>query len=209
MKRINIFTVIIIMAVVTSLFQLDYLRKGFFSKVLDYSWVQGSLWPNHTAVCTHCGTETTVPESRVVTFTPERIIIDSTKIDLPVVSVPLKNGTWEVTPHVANYAEGTSLVNKKEGNVGIFAHARLDAFGNLKKVKPGDSIVVYGKSYRAEYTVETITKVAPNAVDVFYPVKEPVITLTTCDGFFDEKRLMVRAKLVNIQRVQEVLTMKK
>lgn len=146
------------------------------------------------------------PTKTEVSFLPERIVMDKANIDLPVVYAPLKNGTWEVTPKVANYAEGTSQINQKEGNVGIFGHARKDAFLRIKQLQPKDEVIVYGKGYKATYTVASIDKVAPDAVEVFYPQKEPTLTLTTCEGRFDEQRYVVKAKLIRIDKAVSDLT---
>lgn len=136
-------------------------------------------------------------------FVPERIIIKSVDIDLPVVSVPLTNGSWQVNAGVANFAEGTSLVNKKEGNVGVFAHDREDGFSKIKKVLTASDIIVLGKNTRAIYQVHSASVIAPTAVNVFYPTKEPVLTLITCDGVFSEKRYMVQARLIKIESIQK------
>lgn len=135
-------------------------------------------------------------------FTPERIIIKSVNIDLPVVSVPLTNGTWQVNAGVANYAEGTSLVNKNEGNVGIFAHDREDGFSRIKKVLTASDIIVLGKNTRAIYQVQSASVIAPTAVNVFYPTTGPVLTLITCDGVFSEKRYMVQARLIRVEPIK-------
>jgi LPXTG-site transpeptidase (sortase) family protein len=131
-------------------------------------------------------------------YLPERIVIEKVEIDLPVVYAPLVNGTWDVTPKAANYAEGTSLINDKEGNVGIFGHARADAFLRIKDIVPGDIITLTWVSGKAVYKVVAVDTVSPDNVEVFYPVSHPVLTLTTCDGRFDEKRFMVRAELIEI-----------
>lgn len=191
----------IILIVVGSLFQVDYLRKGLTFLNLDFSWVQGNLLNRSDSPCLNCGAETTKMEAVSISFKPERIIISSVDIDLKVVSVPLKNGTWDVLPQVANFAEGTSPVNNKEGNTGIFAHARLDAFKKIKNLKDGDEIVLTDGIYIARYIVNKTGTVEPTDISVFYPTKDPVITLITCDGFFDEKRFMVRARLSTIEKL--------
>jgi len=135
-------------------------------------------------------------------FKPNRIIIEKVGIDLPVVSVPLVNGTWVVNPQVANYAEGTSLVNSSHGNVGIFAHDRLDGFNKIKQLLTGHDIMIFGNNSRAIYQVTSASVIAPTAVDVFYPTKEPTLTLITCDGILSEKRYMIKAKLIKIEKIK-------
>lgn len=129
------------------------------------------------------------------TFKPTRIVISDVEIDLPIVSQPLKKGTWDVMPQVANYAEGTSLVNSKNGNVGIYAHDQLIGFAKIKQLKKGATIYIYGEGYQATYTVSSSKVVKPTDMDVFEVTKEPTLTLITCDGEFSEKRYMIEAEL--------------
>jgi LPXTG-site transpeptidase (sortase) family protein len=140
-----------------------------------------------------------VTETEVLQYLPERIVINAVGIDLPVVYQPLVDGTWQVAPKAANFAEGTSYVNEKEGNVGLFGHARSDAFLRIKELTPGDIITIYMKDHKAAYRVIKTDAVTPDTVNVFYPEKSPVLTLITCEGRFDEKRFMVRAELLGIE----------
>lgn len=137
-------------------------------------------------------------------FTPDRIVIDSVGIDLQVVPVPLVNGTWRVNAGVANYAEGTSLVNGVRGNVGIFAHDRKNGFTDIKKLTNSDEIYVYGATdtlLKATYSVEYADVFAPTDVAVYDETEDPVLTLVTCDGSFSQKRFIVRAKLVKFEEL--------
>ncbi len=198
--KLNTFAVILTITVLASLIQLGSLKNEFFNGSNISEWVQGLSWQTQTNACTtDCGTETTEDAVKNKTFKPERIVIESIKLDKKVVSVPLKNGTWEVQPAVANYAEGTSLVNTKDGNVGLFGHAQANAFLPIKDVKVGQEIVLYGKNYKATYKVTTIKTIKPTQVDVFYPTEKPSVTLITCDGPNDIYRHMVRAELVSIE----------
>lgn len=151
---------------------------------------------------------TTVPapqESSVVAiaqngeaFIPESITIDTIDLKLPVVSVPLVNGIWAVNDGVANYAQGTSLVQKNDGNVGLYAHDRENGFTRIKELSKGNIITLKGKNSTARYEVAYKSVVGPNDVEVFNPTSTPQLTLITCDGIFSSKRYMVKAKLLEI-----------
>jgi LPXTG-site transpeptidase (sortase) family protein len=138
-------------------------------------------------------------DSEIVPFKPERIVIESLKIDLPVISVPLINGTWQVHAKVANFAEGTSLINGEEGNVGIFAHNRKDAFAEIKNLKQGDEIILSAGERKAVYEVESNQVVLPDSVSVFYPTKEPKLTLVTCDDYWGTRRFIIQARLIEME----------
>jgi LPXTG-site transpeptidase (sortase) family protein len=137
--------------------------------------------------------------STATEFVPEHINIAGAGVDLKVVSVPLEAGTWKVNNSVANYAQGTSLVSNKEGNVGIFAHDRQVGFANIKNLKDQDSIEVFGNGYKAVYKVNKQDVVDPTSVDVFYKTEEPTLTLVTCTGLFSQKRYIIRATLEHIE----------
>lgn len=138
-------------------------------------------------------------EEKKVEFIPERIVIPNASIDLPVVTVPMTNGTWEVYPGVANYAAETSKVNLTSGNVGIYGHNRKNAFANIKNLVEGSAVEIYGGNYIATYRVTKTQITQPNAVDVFYPTDEPILTLLTCEGVYSDKRYVLQAKLVSVK----------
>jgi LPXTG-site transpeptidase (sortase) family protein len=173
---------------VLSLLQLNLLGRGIFSTFNEDTQAPA-----------------VVTEEKAKEFVPTRIQIEKANIDLPVVSVPLKNGTWEVYPKTANFAQGTSIVSEKGGNVGIFGHDRADAFANIKQLQSKDSyvIILSSKSYRAIYEVDKTSIVEPTAVNVFDQTKEPTLTLITCEGVFSEKRFMVKAKLIKIEEINK------
>jgi LPXTG-site transpeptidase (sortase) family protein len=183
------YTVLLIAVLVGSVMQLNGLVGALQGEPKD----KGVKAIETTVTPTHQAPNVNEP------FVPERIIIEKAEIDLPIVSVPLENGTWQVNAGVANYAEGTSLVSSNDGNVGIFAHDRKDAFSNIKTLLTGSDIIVVGKNKRAKYKVHSASVIAPTAVNVFFPTEEPTLTLITCDGVFSEKRYMVKAKLVEIE----------
>lgn len=131
---------------------------------------------------------------------PEKITIGKINLELPIVLVPLQNGTWYVNSEVANFAEGTSLVKEDGGNVGIFAHDREIGFGNIKNLSEGDEIILTGKGFSAKYKVTTTSVTAPTEVSVFQQTDSSTLTLVTCEGFFSEKRFIVKADLVSLEK---------
>ena len=128
-------------------------------------------------------------------FLPERIEIERIGMDLKVVPVPMKNGTWEVNDGVANFAEGTSLVNPKGGNVGLYGHDLMDSFHKIKDLRSGDIVVLSNSKFRAVYSVESVSVVQPTKVDIFAPTEKSQLTLMTCSGWFSSQRYVVKASL--------------
>lgn len=123
---------------------------------------------------------------------PVRILIPKVDIDLKVVDAPIVDGYWALSDNTASYGLGSGHPGSK-GNTIIFAHARTGLFYNLKDVKIGDIIYVFTKDKWYRYQVGTITAVYPNQTEVLQNSNKEVLTLYTCTGFSDEKRLIVTA----------------
>jgi len=132
---------------------------------------------------------------------PQHITINKINLSLDIAKSELKNGTWGVNKVMANYAVGTSLINSKSGNVGIFGHDIPEIFAPIKKLNPGDEIHIYGQGYRATYKVKETRVAKANETQVFYPTSKPTLTLVTCHGKLSEMRFVVSAELSQIERV--------
>ncbi len=131
-------------------------------------------------------------EKKVNTPNVVRILFPNHDIDLPVIPAKIVKGYWETSETSASQGEGTSNPGNS-GNIVIFAHARQGLFYNLKDVVRNDLIYVFTKDKWYRYKVGEIKKVFPNDIAVVSPTKKEVLTLFTCSGFFDEKRLIVKA----------------
>jgi sortase A len=123
---------------------------------------------------------------------PTRILIPKVDIDLPVVEAKVVNGYWELSENSASHGEGSGFPGEKNNDV-IFAHAREGLFYNLKDAKVGDIVYVFTKESWYRYKINKITSVYPNQIQVIKPTKNETLTLYTCTGFMDEKRLIVQA----------------
>lgn len=124
---------------------------------------------------------------------PVRIVIPSVNIDLPVKEAKVVKGYWEVFPDRAGFGLGSTYPGEI-GNQVIFAHARTGLFLPLKKVKIKDKIFVSTKTKLFTYQVTAIKEVYPNNTDIIGVTDEKTLTLYTCTGFSDSKRLIVAAK---------------
>ena len=136
--------------------------------------------------------------------------IPSLGVKIPIVGVPKKNGTWDVSwlGKQAGWLEGSAFPSWN-GNSVLTSHVYLSnglpgPFVNLSKLKYGDQIVVhaYGQKYIFEIASNSI--VAPNDASVFRHEEKPRLTLVTCKEY-DEKtntyrqRVVARAVLVKVE----------
>lgn len=189
-KMVN--KLIIFMILLLSLVQIYQIRIGFESLAHNDSVESDPMEANIKDVPILQFEDETSEEELL----PDRIVIEELNLDLPVIPVELKNGTWEVNPNVANYALGTDLIKESGGNVGIYGHALKGIFLNIKDLKPGDRIILYSNQRKAIYQVTQSSIVLPEQVDVFHTTSKPTVTLVTCAGSYSEKRYIVTADLI-------------
>ncbi len=124
---------------------------------------------------------------------PVKISIPAVEINnLNVVKARVVNGYWELSDSSASYGMGSGHPGTP-GNTVIFAHARTGLFYNLKNIQAGNVIYIYTKDRIYIYKVTNITAVYPSETKVIEPTKTDTLTLYTCTGFYDEKRLVVIA----------------
>lgn len=127
-------------------------------------------------------------------YTPIAIIeIPSIKLKQPVVE--------GITEDVIKYFLGKFPESTMPGEVGNFAVAGhrvsdfTDAFINLYKVKPGDSVIVTTKDGKYTYEVEESFIVDPDQVEVLESADYEKITLITCT-IGSKRRVIVTGKLI-------------
>lgn len=123
---------------------------------------------------------------------PIRIIIPSVNIDIKVKESKIVNGFWEVFPDSAGFGLGSSYPQDK-GNQVIFAHARKGLFLPLNDVKIGQIVYVLTQEKWYKYTINNIKEVLPTQTDVISFSDDSILTLYTCSGFADSKRLIITA----------------
>lgn len=133
-----------------------------------------------------------------ISTTPKvvKILIPRLSIDLTVTPAKIINGYWETSETTASHGSGSANPGEKN-NVVIFAHAREGLFYNLKDAKVDDIIYVFTKDKWFSYKISELKTVYPQQIEVVAPTNKETLTLFTCSGFFDEKRLIVKAYPIN------------
>lgn len=125
---------------------------------------------------------------------PETIEIAPLSLRLPVQPAVVEGTRWQINEKGASYLSSSARVGEK-GNIVIYAHNKATSFGPLAQIKIGDPITLKtrsGKNY--SYGVYKIFMVNPNQVEVLQSKGAEELTLYTCTGFADSKRLIVKAK---------------
>lgn len=124
---------------------------------------------------------------------PVRIVIPSLAIDLQVKEARIIKGYWETFSNAAGFGLGSAYPGEV-GNQVIFSHTRPGLFLPLKKIKEGEIVYVMTIDKWYKYKVVKIQEVLAGQKEVIGPTEDETLTLFTCSGFADTKRLIVAAK---------------
>jgi LPXTG-site transpeptidase (sortase) family protein len=154
---------------------------------------------------------TLLPQPQDLKFAATDLVLEvpSLSVKIPIVGVPKKDGTWNVSwlGSQAGWLEGSAFPSWN-GNSVLTSHVYLanglpGPFVNLNKLKFGDKIVVHAYGQKYTFEVQTSTVVEPSDRSVMKHEEKPWLTLVTCKDY-DEKtdtykqRLVVRAVLVSV-----------
>lgn len=126
---------------------------------------------------------------------PQKIIIPSRNIDLPIEEAEILTGEWQISATGASHLVQSALPGEK-GNVIIYGHNRNHLFGLLRWVEKGEEVLIKNKKEELfVYEIVETKVVSPDQIEVLLPTEEPTLTLYTCFGFLDSKRFVVIGKL--------------
>ncbi len=142
-----------------------------------------------TTIPTAANTQTQAPVR--VKVAPLSITFPSIGLTLPIASGIIQNNKWTLYDDKASWLSTSEM--PEFGNVIIYAHNRKGLFAGLKYLNMGDTIIINSEGQEYHYLVSEIKKITPTNVDaVISDAKR--LTLYTCDGAFDQKRLLVVGK---------------
>lgn len=126
---------------------------------------------------------------------PQKIIVPSLKIELPIYPAKISGNSWEATTKGVSYLV-SSPVPGETGNSILYGHNWASLLGSLPKIVPGEAIeIVFGKGEKKTFIVEHTSIVAPSQTDILAPSSDTRLTLYTCTGFLDSKRFVATALL--------------
>lgn len=124
---------------------------------------------------------------------PIAITINSISVNLPIIPASRSNGKFETTKNGVTYLTD-SVLPSQTGNSVFYGHNWSNLLGNLKNVKRGDIIELkYVGGEVKTFTVDLITESLAKYAKVSLESDQKVMTLYTCSGFLDSKRIIVTA----------------
>ena len=130
----------------------------------------------------------------VSTF-PVEIKIPKAGIDLPIFGSAIVHGSWQTTTYGVSYLT-TSPLPGEVGNSVMYGHNWRSLLGPMKVVKPGDEIdvILADRSIR-KFIVYFVSVVTPDETHIYKNTTDNRLTLYTCTGLLDSRRLVVTAIL--------------
>ncbi len=137
----------------------------------------------------------------VISGTPMRLVLPSLDLDLSVEEGRYNeaNGKWTLSKTAAHYALPTPPVNDQSGNTLIYGHNFDHIFKRLGQLQPGDEAIVYTvNGHVFTYAYESSYHVPPEDLSVFNPTEQPMLTLQTCTGNWNEVRRMSKFRLKSV-----------
>ena len=129
-------------------------------------------------------------ESVVKNTVPDRVYFPLFDLSLDISEGVIKNNEWTLYNDRVSWLSTSALPSK--GNVILYAHNLPHLFGNLNKLSKGNEIVIMHDQNTYKYVVDKVVKVSPNDIDAVTSSQNQ-LTLYTCDGSFDQRRLIVTA----------------
>ena len=129
-----------------------------------------------------------------ISTVPTKIAINSISLSLPVEPTLIENGQWPTSQVGVSFLKNSGTIGLP-GNLIFYGHNWKNLLGSLKKVKVGDSIVLNNSSNENfAYSVLYVAEVDPADVSILKDTADERITLYTCSGWLDNKRLVVVAQ---------------
>lgn len=115
------------------------------------------------------------------------------KIDIALEPQVVDGNRTTVSRNVGSYL-ATGIRPGQGGNVILYGHNKREIFGRLSELRTGDAVQVRSEDGRLWNYVVTQRVVVDQAdTSLLQPQTGEMLTLYTCSGLFDSKRLVVRA----------------
>lgn len=117
-------------------------------------------------------------------------------VNIKVRESTIQNGIWQVFSDSASHLESSARIGEG-GNIIIYGHNKNEILGPIRWAKASTQIELFDENGRKYlYQVIKTEIVDPSNLTYILPTEEETLTVYTCTGFLDSKRLIVVAKRV-------------
>ena len=115
-------------------------------------------------------------------------------IDLPVIPAYIKKDKWDTTTGGISWLIASPIPGEL-GNSILYGHNWNTLLGDLENAKPGYTVeILYKNSVKRYFRISYIAIVNLDQIHVLSPTDDARLTIYTCTGFLDQKRLVVTAE---------------
>ena len=166
-----------------------------FASLVCFSWVAFLLWlrftPTTLSFASLPNTQRPATNSQ-----PTLLTIPSLEITLPVTPGNVTGNRWPVSYTGLIYVDSTPTPGSV-GNSVIYGHNWASLLGPLKHATQGLEIhVTSGDGSTRTFIVDTIQTVSPDQTSLLNQTADARLTLYTCTGFLDTRRLVLSARAI-------------
>lgn len=114
-------------------------------------------------------------------------------IDIEVGDTTINKGVWSILPNKASYLIDSAGIGDS-GNIIIYGHNKDTILGPLRWINKGALIELTGSDQKQyKYRVEIIDTIDPNNLKYIEQKEKETLTIYTCSGFLDTKRVVAVA----------------
>lgn len=135
-------------------------------------------------------------QERVLSSIPIQLEFPSIEHSIEVTQTSVATGQWQIPAQTVGHVR-ESAYPRFPGNSIFYGHNSSKILGKLDQVEVNDRVRVQlmDGTFREYQIIEKVV-VEPDQVEFLEPTDFEVITIYTCTGWLDSKRLIVRAEPV-------------
>lgn len=130
--------------------------------------------------------------SKTRVLTPTKLQIPKIDLDIPIEERTIKDGVWMISDNVISHLDRSARPGE-DGNIVLYGHNRQEILGKLRLIKAGDYVFVTSGVVVHKYKIVSKVETSPDNLAYVLPKNNEILTIYTCTGFLDSKRLVVQA----------------
>lgn len=123
---------------------------------------------------------------------PQILQIPDLGVVLTIYPAEISKGKWQVTNDGISYLSSSPIPGKM-GNSILYGHNWPSILGKLDKARIGEKFyVVFSDGTQKRFVIKRIAVVDPSDTSILTQTNDSRVTLYTCTGFLDRRRLVIQ-----------------
>lgn len=131
-------------------------------------------------------------------FAPYAITIPTVGITQSLEPTQILDDSWVISKQHASYLMSSARPGENN-NIVIYGHNTQKMFARLVDVKLGDIVRIESDESVATYRVTRKLNVSPGFVTAVQPTSVETLSIYTCTGLLDSRRLVLQAEPISIE----------